>query len=77
MDSAKIFQTGRSQAVRLPKAYRFEGSEVFLKRMGRAVVLMPEEDSWDLLFEACDGFSEDFLRERDQPEHQRRLAFGE
>ena len=75
MDSAKIFQTGRSQAVRLPKAYRFEGSQVFVKRVGRAVVLMPDENSWDLLFDACDAFSEDFLRERREPERQQRPEF--
>jgi antitoxin VapB len=41
MDTAKLFKTGRSQAVRLPKAYRFEGDEVYIKRVGPAVVLLP------------------------------------
>lgn len=74
MDSAKLFQSGRSQAVRLPKAYRFEGSEVFVKRIGSAVVLLPEHRTWDLLFEAAEEFSADFMRERNQPEHQPRPA---
>ncbi|WP_269523695.1 type II toxin-antitoxin system antitoxin VapB [Coraliomargarita parva] len=76
MDTAKLFQTGRSQAVRLPKAYRFDGRQVFVKRVGQAVVLMPEANSWDILFEACDEFSLDFMTERNQPEVQDRPALG-
>jgi antitoxin VapB len=74
MDTAKLFQTGRSQAVRLPKAYRFDGRQVFVKRVGSAVVLMPEAHSWDMLFEACDEFSQDFMVERHQPDLQERPA---
>ena len=74
MDTAKLFQSGRSQAVRLPKAYRFSGGQVFVKRVGSAVVLMPESNSWDLMFEACDEFSPDFMKERNQPRHQNRPA---
>jgi antitoxin VapB len=76
MDTAKIFQTGRSQAVRLPKAYRFDGRQVFVKRVGQAVVLMPEVNSWDMMFDACDEFSDDFMMERNQPEAQERPALG-
>ena len=46
MDTAKIFQTGRSQAVRLPKEYRFNGKEVVIKRVGDGVLLMPIENPW-------------------------------
>ena len=46
-ETAKVFRTGGSQAVRLPKKYRFRGSEVRIRREGRAVVLEPlEEASW-------------------------------
>jgi len=76
MDTAKLFQTGRSQAVRLPKAYRFDGRQVFVKRVGQTVVLMPEVNSWDIMFEACDEFSDGFMMERHQPEAQERPAFG-
>ena len=72
MKTAKLFQNGRSQAVRLPKEFRFTGSRVFVKRMGSAVVLLPEMDTWDVLFEACEEFSEDFMAERNQPEIQTR-----
>jgi len=75
MDTAKLFQSGRSQAVRLPKAYRFKGGEVFVKRFGSAVVLLPESGSWDLLFAACEEFSQDFMTERSQLGHQERPSF--
>lgn len=41
MDTAKLFKNGQSQAVRLPKAYRFEGEQVYIKRVGNAVMLIP------------------------------------
>jgi antitoxin VapB len=50
MDTAKLFQTGRSQAVRLPKAFRFEGEEVFIKRVGNGVLLIPKSDEQRLAF---------------------------
>lgn len=43
---AKVFMTGRSQAVRLPKSCRFEGSEVLVRRVGNSVVLTPMDDGW-------------------------------
>jgi antitoxin VapB len=46
MDTAKIFKTGRSQAVRLPKKYRFEGEAVRIRREGNAVILEPIADDW-------------------------------
>ena len=48
IDTAKIFTTGRSQAVRLPKAYRFATGEVFIERKGDMVILRPkhEQDQW-------------------------------
>ncbi len=70
METAKLFKNGRSQAVRLPKAFRFEGSEVFIKRVGNVVVLIPEHDSWQGLFDSLALFSDDFMTEREQPEPQ-------
>ena len=72
MDTAKLFQNGRSQAVRLPKNYRFPGKQVFLRKIGKAVVLLPEESSWDTLIESTAMFSDDFLNQRDQGEHEKR-----
>ncbi|MSQ65484.1 MAG: AbrB/MazE/SpoVT family DNA-binding domain-containing protein [Limnohabitans sp.] len=42
-DTAKIFITGRSQAVRLPKAYRFDTAEVFIEKVGNTVILRPKQ----------------------------------
>jgi antitoxin VapB len=70
MDTAKIFQTGRSQAVRLPKAYRFDAKEVVIKRVGEGVLLMPIEDPWATLETALNSFEPGFKIERVQPEHQ-------
>ena len=48
LDTAKVFTTGRSQAVRLPKAYRFDTNEVTIEKVGNAVVLRPKQthDEW-------------------------------
>ena len=67
MDTAKLFANGQSQAVRLPKAYRFEGGHVYLKRMGRAVVLLPAKNSWKVLEESLGQFTADFMEDRSQP----------
>lgn len=78
MDTAKIFKSGRSQAVRLPKEFRFDGEEVFIKRVGEAVVLLPREDSWRTLYESLGSFSEDFMDDRHQPtdQQERESLFG-
>ena len=70
MDTAKIFQTGRSQAVRLPKEYRFNAKEVVIKRVGEGVLLMPIEDAWVTIEAALNAFEPGFKIERQQPEHQ-------
>ena len=70
MDTAKIFQTGRSQAVRLPKEYRFNPKEVVIKRVGDGVLLMPIEDPWATMEAALNAFESGFNIERQQPEHQ-------
>jgi antitoxin VapB len=74
METAKLFKNGRSQAVRLPKEFRFEGSQVFVKRVGEAVLLIPFRESWQTLFDSLDQFSGDFMEERAQPESQSREA---
>lgn len=72
MDTAKLFINGRSQAVRLPKEYRFEGSEVFIKKVGDAVLLIPFTQSWQTLIDSLDQFSNDFMESREQPQIQER-----
>ena len=66
--TAKIFMNGASQAVRLPKEFRFDVDEVCIKRIGRAVLLFPKEAAWALMGEALGEADADFMAERDQPE---------
>ena len=68
MKTAKLFKNGQSQAVRLPLEFRFEGTQVYIKRMGNAVLLLPEQDSWQMMFDSLGLFSDDFMAMRDQPE---------
>jgi antitoxin VapB len=72
MKTAKLFQNGQSQAVRLPKEFRFEGDEVIIKRSGNAVVLIPANHSWDTLADSLHKFSADFMDNRNQPPIQNR-----
>lgn len=72
MDTARIFKNGKSQAIRLPKEFRFRGSHVYIKKMGNVVVLIPEENSWQSLIESLELFSADFMAEREQPPTQSR-----
>ena len=74
MDTARLFQSGRSQAVRLPKAYRFQGSEVAVKHFGNGVLLLPIDDPWLTMEAGLDAFEPGFVLERDQPEQQQREA---
>lgn len=75
---AKLFKNGQSQAVRLPKEFRFENQdEVFIKKVQGGVLLMPKHDTtvWDRLFDSLDEFSDDFMQERIQPVQEREELF--
>lgn len=63
---AKLFKNGQSQAVRLPKNYRFEGKSVYIKHFGKGVLLLPQKNPWSLLEESLEEFSSDFMNSRDQ-----------
>ena len=69
MQTAKIFINGRSQAVRLPKEFRFSGGDVFIKKIGKMVLLFPIDDPWAPLVNSLDHFTDDFMETRDQPAH--------
>lgn len=76
MDTAKLFQTGRSQAVRLPKAFRMSGKEVKIHKEGNKIILEPLSTSWDALLMALDEFPVDFMEDgREQPVMQERDGF--
>lgn len=68
-DRAKLFKSGGSQAVRLPKGYRFEGqSEVLIYRNGRKVILEPVEREWSDEFLGLAGSADDFPYPPEPPE---------
>lgn len=76
METAKLFQNGSSQAVRLPKAFRLPGNEVKIYKNGNKVILEPLHSSWDAFFDSLLEFPEDFMSDgRNQPEMQKREAF--
>ena len=61
MMTAKIFENGRSQAVRLPRECRFSGEEVAVNKIGDIVMLMPKENKWSGFLNSLNLFSEDFM----------------
>ncbi|MCX7658631.1 MAG: type II toxin-antitoxin system VapB family antitoxin [Oscillospiraceae bacterium] len=75
MDKAKIFKNGRSQAVRLPKEYRVDDSEVYIKKFGDIILLIPKNSGWKVMEDALKYFSDDFMNERNQPGFQDRTDF--
>ena len=83
IQTAKLFRNGRSQAVRLPKEFRFEGEEVYVRREGKSVVLSPKAsrkaadkagraEEWKDFFDALDSFDPTFRFVRDQPRQQQK-----
>ncbi len=73
MMTAKIFENGRSQAVRLPKECRFQGDEVVVNKVGDIVILMPKENKWSGFLSSLEFFSDDFMSNgREQPALQER-----
>lgn len=71
--TAKIFRSGNSQAVRIPKEFHLEGTEVEIQRRGDTLILRPKRKSWTPLLESLGQFSDDFLESgREQPDEQKR-----
>lgn len=67
MKTAKIFITGRSHAVRLPREFRFDTDEVCIARVDDMAILYPHKKGWALLERGIRSFTEDFMADRDQP----------
>ena len=75
---AKIFKNGQSQAVRLPKKFRFENQdELFVKKVENGIILLSKNDKsvWDNMFNRLDEFSDDFMETRIQPSQNREELF--
>ena len=76
MRTAKLFMNGKSQAVRLPKEFRFEGDEVVIKRVGDAVMLFPKQYRSPVLTQALRELDPDLHVEREQPKERQKRNFG-
>jgi antitoxin VapB len=73
MDTAKVFWSGRSQAVRLPKNFRFETETVRIQRRGNSVILEPIAEDWQWLNDIAGELDADFVNAvSEKPEQQRR-----
>jgi antitoxin VapB len=75
MNTAKIFTNGRSQAIRLPKEYRFKDDEVYINKIDDIVVIMPKNRKMASLMNIINKFTDDFMDERNQPAAQVRENF--
>lgn len=76
--TAKLFQNGQSQAVRLPKEFRFDNlKEVFIKKVNGMVILIPKSNKniWDTMYENLNDFSDDFMKTRVQATQSREDMF--
>lgn len=62
MLTAKLFTNGSSQAVRLPKEYRFLGNEVYAQKIGETVMLVPKDKVWETFMEGIDSFTDDYFK---------------
>jgi antitoxin VapB len=73
MQTARLFSNGRSQAVRLPKECQFKGEDVYIQKIGDAVILFPLDKAWETFLHGLHSFSDDYLSEaRDQGQNQER-----
>jgi antitoxin VapB len=72
MIKAQLFKNGGSQAVRLPKTFRFEDNEVMISTLNGVVMLIPKSHPWTGLVNSLSMFTDDFMAERKQPEMQNR-----
>ena len=61
METAKVFENGGSQAVRLPKKFRFDVDEVIVQKLGDAVLLAPKESVWKVFMDGLEGFTSDIF----------------
>ena len=63
MQTARLFANGRSQAVRLPKEFQFKGDNVYIQKVGEAVILFPVDKEWEIFLHGLNSFSTDFMSE--------------
>jgi antitoxin VapB len=75
MQTTKIFKSGNSQAIRIPREYQVEGDELVINKIGNTLILFPKDDPWELFKKSLTEFSDDFFADgRNQPEMQKRMV---
>jgi antitoxin VapB len=73
MQTAPVTTRGSSQSVELPEGFHLDGNEVYVKHLGKSVLLIPmNADPWDLLADSLGEFTDDYMEERSQPAEQER-----
>jgi antitoxin VapB len=73
MLTTKVFKSGNSQAIRIPKEYQIDGEELYINKIGNTIVLFPKDDPWELFKKSLTDFSDDYLADgRNQPKIQKR-----
>jgi antitoxin VapB len=73
MLTTKVFKSGNSQAIRIPKEYQIDGEELYINKIGNTIVIFPKNDPWELFKKSLTDFSDDYLADgRNQPEMQER-----
>jgi Virulence-associated protein and related proteins len=75
MLSSKVFISGNSQAIRLPKEYQVEDKELYIQKIGRTIILFPKKNPWESFENSLEEFSDDFMNDgRNQPNSQERVG---
>ncbi len=73
MLSSKVFISGNSQAIRLPKEYQVDDKEMFIQKIGNTIILFPKTNPWEAFEKSLSEFSDDFMTGgRNQPKMQKR-----
>ncbi|MBD2690513.1 antitoxin [Anabaena catenula] len=67
MNIAKLSTDGTHQVVILPEDFQLTGTEVYIKKIGNAIVLIAKDNPWQSLIDSLDNFSDDFMTTREQP----------
>jgi antitoxin VapB len=76
--TTKVFKSGNSQAVRIPKEYQVADDELFINKVGNALILISKKDPWALFMQSLTEFSDDYFADgRNQPEDQNRPGLDE
>jgi len=76
MQTVKVFKSGNSQAIRIPKEFAIDENELYIQKIGKSIILTSKDDLWKTFEESLDKFSDDVFTEgREQPEQQDRDFF--